>query len=130
MRQSEQSRGRKVERRQGQVRRQAVELGSRSVDPGLVPSHRGDSGRSSLLTEVAQGRDEAFLTVRDIEVRYGIGRTRAYQLVKEPWFPEPVVEGSYRWSLTSLEVAEAAKAAGDRSREGVVAPKPKRQRRR
>lgn len=72
--------------------------------------------------------EDVFLTVRDIEQRYGIGRTRAYQLVKEPWFPRPVVEGSYRWSLASLRAAEDAKAA--RELAGVPEPpQPKRRRR-
>lgn len=129
MRQSEHAPGRSVERRRG--RRLPVEQEPRRGEAGLVPFPGGGSGRpSSFPTKEAHGLGEIFLTVRDIEVRYGIGRTRAYQLVKEPWFPEPVVEGSYRWSLTSLEVAEAAKAAGERGRQGVMAPKPKRQRRR
>ncbi len=128
MRQSEGAPGRKVDRRQG--RRATAEQAVRRGEPGLVPSLGGSSGRSSFPGNEAQGLGEAFLTVRDIEVRYGIGRTRAYQLVKEPWFPEPVVEGSYRWSLTSLEVAEAAKAAGERGRQGAMAPEPKRKRRR
>lgn len=128
MRQSERAPGREVDRRQG--RRAIAEQAVRRGEPGLVPSQGDSSGRSSFPGHEAQGLGESFLTVRDIEVRYGIGRTRAYQLVKEPWFPEPVVEGSYRWSLTSLEVAEAAKAAGERGRQGVMAPKPKRQRRR
>lgn len=72
--------------------------------------------------------EDVFLTVRDIELRYGIGRTRAYQLVKESWFPRPVVEGSYRWSLASLRAAEDAKAA--RELAGVPEPpQPKRRRR-
>ncbi len=128
MRQSERAPGRKVDRRQ--ARRLPAEQEPRRGGPGLVPSHGGSSGRSSFSGDEAQGLGETFLTVRDIEVRYGIGRTRAYQLVKETWFPEPVVEGSYRWSLTSLEVAEAAKAAGERKRQGAMAPEPKRQRRR
>ncbi|HUR17807.1 MAG TPA: hypothetical protein VMZ51_02575 [Acidimicrobiales bacterium] len=65
--------------------------------------------------------------MRDLEVRYGIGRTRAYQLVKEPWFPKPVVDGSGRWSLSSLRAAEQAKAAREIS-EAVDPPRPKRQR--
>lgn len=65
--------------------------------------------------------------MRDLEVRYGIGRTRAYQLVKEPWFPEPVVEGSGRWSLSSLRAAEQAKAAREIA-EVVDPPRPKRRR--
>lgn len=71
--------------------------------------------------------EDVFLTVRDIEQRYGIGRTRAYQLVKESWFPRPVVEGSYRWSLASLRAAEDAKAA--RELAGIPEPpQPKRRR--
>ncbi len=128
MRQSGRAPARTLGRRQ--AGRLPVEQEPRRGGPGLVPSHGGSSGRSSFSSDEAHGLGETFLTVRDIEVRYGIGRTRAYQLVKESWFPDPVVEGSYRWSLTSLEVAEAAKAAGERGRQGVMAPKPKRQRRR
>jgi predicted DNA-binding transcriptional regulator AlpA len=62
-------------------------------------------------TSATTGTD-VFLSVGDLQARYGIGRTRVYQLIKEPWFPHPVVDGTYRWSLASLREAEAARALG------------------
>lgn len=103
-------------------RRQAKHetVSSQSAEEGPRPRLVRSSDADLQIADV-------FLTMRDIERRYGIGRTRAYQLVKEAWFPKPVVEGSGRWSLASLRAAEEAKAAS-RVTEAVEPPRPKRRR--
>ncbi|MFP5321563.1 MAG: helix-turn-helix domain-containing protein [Acidimicrobiia bacterium] len=45
---------------------------------------------------------DTFLDVEDIAARYGISRTKAYELVAEPGFPASVVTGLWRVPLGAL----------------------------
>jgi len=94
-------------------------------------SSRSESAARVAVAPLADSRPvevDIFLTVQDIASRYGIGRTRAYQLVKEQWFPKPVVDGPYRWSLASVRAAEAKRASGENVSPPVERPMPKRRR--
>jgi hypothetical protein len=88
-------------------------------DPGNVETRRADNA-----TEISEC--DVFLTVQDVSRRYGLGKTRTYQLIHEPWFPTPVIDGPYRWSLASLRAAERARAQG--TSRPVPAPRPRRRR--
>ncbi|MBI2169372.1 MAG: hypothetical protein HYU28_07720 [Actinobacteria bacterium] len=83
--------------------------------------------RRSARPDPAEEAADVFLTVADLQRRYRIGRTRVYRLIKEPWFPKPVVGGTYRWSLASVRAAEDARA--DRQWPPVAPPQLKRRRR-
>ncbi len=51
------------------------------------------------------------VTIDDIACRYRIGRTRAYELVKERWFPRPILDSPRRWTLSSIVAAEMRRAS-------------------
>ncbi len=54
--------------------------------------------------------DDRMLDIDDIAARYGIGRTKAYELVKSPGFPATVVPGMTRIPLQALRAYERAQS--------------------
>ena len=52
--------------------------------------------------------DDRILDIDDIASRYGIGRTKAYELAKSPGFPATVVPGMTRIPLQALRAYERA----------------------
>ena len=54
--------------------------------------------------------DDIILDIEDIASRYGIGRTKAYDLVREPGFPATVVPGMTRIPLQALRAYERARS--------------------
>lgn len=90
-----------------------------------VPSRPGTVGHVSTspatrntVTVVAD--DDIILDIEDIAARYGIGRTKAYDLVREPGFPASVVPGMTRIPLQALRAYETA-----RSLAGTIAAEPR-----
>jgi len=65
---------------------------------------------SNLLPTAAANPANTFLGVADLRARWGCGRTYAYNTVKAPGFPRPVV--AYRWRLDHILAWEADVASG------------------
>jgi hypothetical protein len=64
--------------------------------------------------------DDIILDIEDLAARYGIGRTKAYDLVREPGFPASIVTGMTRIPLQALRAYEKA-----RSLAGTIAAEPR-----
>lgn len=78
-----------------------------------VPSRPGTVGHVSTATATRNratvvADDDIILDIEDIAARYGIGRTKAYDLVREPGFPASVVPGMTRIPLQALRAYERA----------------------
>lgn len=86
--------------------------------PGTVGFVSTATATRNTATVVAD--DDIILDIEDIAARYGIGRTKAYDLVREPGFPSSVVPGMTRIPLQALRAYEKA-----RSLAGTVAAEPK-----
>ena len=87
------------------------------IRPGTVGHVSTATATRNTATVVAD--DDIILDIEDIAARYGIGRTKAYDLVREPGFPASVVPGMTRIPLQALRAYERA-----RSLAGTVAADP------
>jgi len=64
-----------------------------------------------------KGQDAEFLTARQLMARWQMGRTKFYELIKDPNFPRPLVIGSRKlYAIADIVAYEAPKYA-DKGRE-------------
>jgi predicted DNA-binding transcriptional regulator AlpA len=57
--------------------------------------------------------EDTFLDIDDLMTRYGIGRTKTYDLIKEEGFPTSVVPGMVRIPLVALREYERLASLSD-----------------
>lgn len=92
---------------------------TRGTNP--VPERRGlvDAGSTlgtframdeSTSPEGRAGQTSVVVDLDGIQIRYGIGKTKATELVAAEGFPNSVVPGMHRYPLTALERWEVAHA--------------------
>jgi predicted DNA-binding transcriptional regulator AlpA len=72
----------------------------------IFPPVSTTTATHNTVTVVAD--DDMILDVEDIAARYGIGRTKAYELLRDPGFPRSVVPGMTRIPLAALRAYEKA----------------------
>lgn len=72
----------------------------------MFPPVSTPTATRNTVTVVAD--DDTILDVEDIAARYGIGRTKAYELLRDPGFPRSVVPGMTRIPLAALRAYEKA----------------------
>lgn len=88
---------------------------SRSGTLGIVSTSTATRNKATVVAD-----DDIILDIEDIAARYGIGRTRAYDLVREPGFPATIVTGMTRIPLQALRAYDKA-----RSLAGTIAAEPR-----
>lgn len=72
----------------------------------IFPAVSTSTATHNTATVVAD--EDTILGVEDIAARYGIGRTKAYELLRDPGFPRSVVPGMTRIPLPALRAYEKA----------------------
>ena len=103
--------------------------GTNSEGPEVVPiAGAGSVGTVAAMTDTTSARPghdtpPPILSLEDLQERYGIGKTKATDLVGSDEFPNSVVKGMHRYPLAALEAWEYATAlAGTVAEPSAAAP--------
>jgi predicted DNA-binding transcriptional regulator AlpA len=79
-----------------------------------MPGHRNDlltvPQVLEILADVSAHTDDRLISIRDIRIIFGLGRTAAYELTHRPEFPEPVRVSPrcYRWWASEVNAFAAS----------------------